>query len=75
MPDAPVARAEDDRTYHLELTGPQLKMTWSALRSMLNDFGHDEPDVHRVVREVLAKLPPEDEIREIDLSRALNRPR
>jgi hypothetical protein len=75
MPDAPITGLQDERTYHLELTGPQLKMTWSALRSMLNDFGHNEPDVHRVVRDVLAKLPPEDEIREIDMSEALRRPR
>ena len=41
-------------------------MTHSALRSMLSDFGHDEPDVHRVIREVLAKLPDEASIRAID---------
>ena len=42
---------------------------------MLNDFGHNEPDVHRAVREVLAKLPPEEEIRAIDLSGVLGRGR
>ena len=67
--------AQDEQTYHLELTAPQVKITWSALRSMLNDFGHNEPDVHRAVREVLAKLPPEDEIRAIDLSGVLGRGR
>jgi hypothetical protein len=64
-----------DATYRLELTAAEVKITWSALRSMLNDFGHNEPDVHRAVREVLAKLPPEDEIRKIDLSASLGRPR
>jgi hypothetical protein len=34
---------------------------------MLADFGHDQPDVHRVIREVLAKLPDEASIRSIDL--------
>jgi hypothetical protein len=34
---------------------------------MLADFGHDEPDVHRVLREVLAKLPDEASIRAINL--------
>ncbi len=73
MTDAPVA--ESDKTYNLELTGPQLKITWTALRSMLNDFGHEQPEVHRALREILAKLPPEDEIRQIDLTESLRRPR
>ena len=51
----------------------QLKVTHSALRSMLADFGHDEPDVHRVIREILAKLPEEASIRAIDLSAELRR--
>jgi hypothetical protein len=34
---------------------------------MLADFGHDEPDVHRVLHEVLAKLPDEASIRAINL--------
>ncbi len=75
MTDAPVVSGADDTTYRIELTPPELKITWSALRSMLNDFGHNEPDVHRIVREVLAKLPPESEVKEIDLSAALRRPR
>ena len=53
--------------YHLELTPPQLKITHTALRSLLDDFGHDEPDVHRVIHEVLAKLPDEHAIRAIRL--------
>ena len=75
MTDAPVVRPEGDMTYHLELTGPELKMTWTALRSMLNDFGHDQPEVHRVVRGVLAKLPPAEEIGLIDMSEAFRRQR
>jgi hypothetical protein len=38
---------------------------------MLDDFGHDEHDVHRVVHEVLAKLPEERSIKAIDLRREL----
>jgi len=53
--------------YHLELTPAQLKMTHTALRSLLDDFGHDEPDVVRVIHEVLAKLPDEHAIRAIQL--------
>ena len=45
--------APDETAFRLELTPAQLKVTHSALRSLLSDFGHDEPDVHRVIREVL----------------------
>ena len=31
--------------YRLELTAPELKLTYSALKALLNDFGHDEHDV------------------------------
>ena len=54
--------------YTLDLTPAQLKVTHTALRSMLDDFGHEERDVLRVIREVLAKLPDEASIRAIDLS-------
>jgi hypothetical protein len=35
---------------------------------MLDDFGHDERDVTRIVREVLAKLPPAESIRSIEIT-------
>jgi hypothetical protein len=62
--------APDETAFRLELTAAQLKITYSALRSMLADFGHDEPDVHRIIREVLAKLPDDASIRAIDINRA-----
>jgi len=55
----------DDTAYRLELTPAQLKITYTALKSLLDDFGHDEPDVHRVIREVLDKLPDEHSLRDI----------
>ena len=55
--------------YHLELTPAQLKITWMALHSYLDDFGHDEHDVIRATREVLDKLPDEQSIKAIDISR------
>jgi hypothetical protein len=58
--------------YHLELTPTQLKITHTALRSLLDDFGHDEPDIHRIINEVLAKLPDEHAIRAIRLEHELN---
>jgi hypothetical protein len=53
--------------YHLELTPAQLKITHTALKSLLDDFGHEQHDVHRVIHEVLAKLPDEHSIRAIVL--------
>jgi hypothetical protein len=59
----------DEEAYRLALTPAQLKITWTALKSFLDDFGHDERDVHRVVREVLDKLPDEHAIRSIDITK------
>ena len=53
--------------YHLELTPVQLKITHTALRSLLDDFGHDQSQVHRVIHEILAKLPDEHAMRAIRL--------
>ena len=59
--------------YHLELTPAQLKITHTALKSLLDDFGHEEHDVHRVIHEVLDKLPDEHSIRAISLDDELRR--
>jgi hypothetical protein len=59
--------APDETAFRLDLTAAQLKITHSALRSMLADFGHDEPEVHRIIREVLAKMPDEASIRAISI--------
>jgi hypothetical protein len=53
--------------YHLELTPAQLKITHTALRSLLDDFGHDESEIHKIINEVLSKLPDEHAIRAIQL--------
>jgi hypothetical protein len=59
--------------YHLELTPAQLKITHTALRSLLDDFGHDQPEVLRTIHEVLEKLPDEHAIRAIALEREIER--
>jgi hypothetical protein len=59
----------DDVAYSLDLTPAQLKITWTALKSFLDDFGHDERDVLEITREVLTKLPDEHAIRSIDISK------
>jgi hypothetical protein len=53
--------------FHLELTPEQLKITHTALHSLLDDFGHEEAEVHRIIHELLAKLPDEHSIRAIEL--------
>jgi hypothetical protein len=60
----------EDVNFHLELTPPQLKVTHTALKSLLDDFGHDEKEVHRVIHQVLEKLPDEHSIRAIDINEA-----
>jgi hypothetical protein len=65
--------APDETAFRLELTPAQLKVTHSALRSMLDDFGRDQRDVHQVIRQILAKLPDESSIRAIDLAAELRR--
>lgn len=57
--------------YHLELTPAQLKITHTALKALLDDFGHDEAEVAQIVHDVLDKLPDEHSIRAIDLDREL----
>jgi hypothetical protein len=70
-----VSDGDDDKRpgtqfhYHLELTPAQLKITYTALHSLLDDFGHEESDVIRVIQEVLSKLPDEHAIRAIQLDR------
>ena len=57
----------DDVAFTLDLTPGQLKIVHAALKSMRDDFGHDQHDVHKVIHEVLAKLPDEASIRAIDI--------
>jgi hypothetical protein len=61
--------------YHLNLTAAELKIVHTALKSLLDDLGHDEHDVKRVVAGVLDKLPGEHDMRAIDLARELERER
>ena len=59
--------------YHLELTPVQLKITHTALRSLLDDFGHDQHEVLRIIHEVLDKFPDEHAIRAIQLDGEIER--
>jgi hypothetical protein len=65
----------DEIAYRLELTPAELKVTYNALKTLLNDFGHDEYDVQQIIRGVIAKLPPPASIESIDLKLPRGRPR
>jgi hypothetical protein len=41
----------------IELTDEELKLLRAALNSFMDDFGHDEVDVVRSLKALLAKLP------------------
>jgi hypothetical protein len=41
----------------IELTEEELRLVRNALQSFLEDFGHDEADLLRSIKQILAKLP------------------
>jgi hypothetical protein len=41
----------------IELTAEELRLVRAALNAYLEDFGHEEADVLRAVKAVIAKLP------------------
>ena len=66
--DDPDLIGPDDVAFTLDLTPGQLKIVHAALRSFRDDFGHDQRDVHKIIHELLAKLPDEASIRSIDIN-------
>ena len=43
--------------HRVELTDEELRLLHAALHSYLDDFGHEEADVLRRVKGLIAKLP------------------
>jgi hypothetical protein len=41
----------------IELSDEELRLLHAALHSFLDDFGHEEADILRSVKAVIAKLP------------------
>jgi hypothetical protein len=62
-----------DHAFTLDLTPPQLKIVHAALMSFRDDFGHAQPDGHRVIHERLAKRPDEASSRASQLCGAAKR--
>ena len=46
--------------HSIELTAEELRLVHAALQAYLDDFGHEEADVLREIKALLAKLPAED---------------
>ena len=44
----------------VQLTDEELRLIHSALHSYLDDFGHEEADVLRRIKALIAKLPRQD---------------
>jgi hypothetical protein len=72
MSEDPNLIGPEETAFRLELTAAQLKITHTALKSLLDDFGHEERDVHELIRSVLDKLPDEHSIRAIDVDARRN---
>ena len=45
----------------IELTEEDLRILRQALRSYLDDFGHEEADLLRAIKALIAKLPQPSE--------------
>lgn len=57
----------DEAAYTLQLTRPQLKILYTALRTYYDDLGREEGDIEEVIEAIFAKLPSEEDIEAIDL--------
>ena len=44
----------------IELSTDELRLVHAALHAYLDDFGHDEADVLRSVKALIARLPADD---------------
>jgi hypothetical protein len=44
----------------IELTPEELRLVHAALKSFLDDFGHEEAELLQEIKALIAKLPTED---------------
>jgi hypothetical protein len=50
---------DTNRMHTIELTDDELRLLHAAVHAYLDDFGHDEADVLRRLKQLLSKLPVE----------------
>jgi hypothetical protein len=58
---------DEHGTLTLTLTPPQMKITHSAVKLLLNDLQREQADEREVLRSILDKLPDEHTMRAIQL--------
>jgi hypothetical protein len=71
--DDVLARLTDDERTPVELDAAAMKITWSALRALLEDTRRDQEEERAHLRALLERLPGEHDIRAIDLDAELDR--
>ncbi len=62
LDDAPA-----DGLLTVELTPPQMKITFSAVKLLLNDLGREQAGEREILRAILGKLPDEHTMRAIQV--------
>ena len=67
------ARVPEDESSPLELDAADMKVTWSALHTLLDDSGRAQQDDRLHLRALLDRLPGEHDMRAIDLDTELDR--
>ena len=55
----------------LQLNAAEMKVTYTALKTYFDGFGHEDGDLHALVRGILGRLPGEHDMRAIDLDAEL----
>jgi len=71
--DDVLQRVPDDEATPLALDAADMKVTWSALHTLLNGTSHGQEDERAHLRALLDRLPGEHDIRAIDLDTELAR--
>ena len=56
-----------ERLLTVELTPQQMKITYSAVRLLMNDLQREQADEREVLRGILGKLPDEHTMRAIEI--------
>jgi hypothetical protein len=71
--DDVLSRVPDEERTPLDLDAAAMKVTYSALHSLLEDSRRTQQDEREHLRGLLARLPGEHDIRAIDLDAELRR--
>jgi hypothetical protein len=73
--DGVAGRIVDDERVPLELDAADMKVTWSALHTLLDDSVRTQHEERERLRALLDRMPGEHDMRAIDLDAELDRRR